>query len=508
MSLLLNALKKAEAGDSPEEAKPAAEGGPEHPVKTGSEPSGSVVDFDTIPDDNAKDGGGSGTAVGGGVGEGRQKKARVDAARVFSANENEGYSAGRGKKFIAGVLGVVFVAGGGYGVLVSEVIPGFNVSALKGIVGGGDSLSTTVASSADFEVGGVSVLQADDQLLLPIPVVDVQSEVDFSDLRLPQNSSSVIGEEEYKRKIATYTGYDIDKELQKLYKDSRSPQQDFEEVSDVYESDDFVEEESKVKIVRTAEVSRERKLRIDAITASDSYLNVVIKGDSVNSEITEEKAPSAAAKTSKESAIVAQIEVSAEGVKRNAKIEKAKHFYYSGSYTEAEAIYREVLRSAPTNKDALRGIAQVAVATRRYRLAAATYLEILGYYPDDPVAVTELINFRGNDGNFYETEKILKGLIGKFPKLDGRVYFALGNLYAGNGRLYDAQQAYFDAYNREMSNPDYAYNLAVILDHLNKPALSIGYYRQSLTLSDGVLVGFNRADVERRVDEIEKAEGE
>ena len=489
MSLLLNALKKAEEGDKPEQT----EG--EEAIHA-SAPVDIPVDFDAITEESDD------TLPGGdGGGDTPQPRARVDAARVFGASEDT--SSGGGKKLVVGLLGVVLVFGGGYGVFVSGVIPGFDTLSLGGIFGGRGEIPA-VSSSTTGGNSLVAELSTKDVVLLPIPVVDIQSEVDFSDLSLPENSPDVIGEDEYKRKIATYTGYDIDKELRKLYEDSGLIATEEEDSSIV---DGFEEEsagllenlaEEEKQPIRTAGVSREQKLRLEASTPSDSELDVVInsigRSDSVESpQMVENKQP----------AVVAQIALSADGAERNAMLEQAKRLYYAGSYTKAETIYREVLRSAPTNRDSLRGIAQVAVATRRYRLAASTYLEMLSYYPDDPVAIAELINFRGSDrGDFYETEKILKGLIGKTPAVDGRVYFALGNLYAGAQKWYDAQKAYFDAYSRETDNPDYAYNLAVVLDYLNKPRLALGYYQQSLELSNEVLVGFNRADVEIRIKEL------
>ena len=41
----------------------------------------------------------------------------------------------------------------------------------------------------------------------------------------------------------------------------------------------------------------------------------------------------------------------------------------------------------------------------------------------------------------------------------------LGNLYADQSQWAPAQQAYFQAHHLEPDNPDYAYNLAVGLDH-------------------------------------------
>ena len=46
-----------------------------------------------------------------------------------------------------------------------------------------------------------------------------------------------------------------------------------------------------------------------------------------------------------------------------------------------------------------------------------------------------------------------------------------------------AQAAYFQAYNLQPDNPDYAYNLAIGLEHLEQPKLALTYYRKALDLS-------------------------
>jgi tetratricopeptide (TPR) repeat protein len=46
-----------------------------------------------------------------------------------------------------------------------------------------------------------------------------------------------------------------------------------------------------------------------------------------------------------------------------------------------------------------------------------------------------------------------------------------------------AQQAYFHALQFQPDNPDYAYNLAVGLEHLGQTRPALEYYRKALDLS-------------------------
>ena len=72
-------------------------------------------------------------------------------------------------------------------------------------------------------------------------------------------------------------------------------------------------------------------------------------------------------------------------------------------------------------------------------------------------------------------------LIARDPS--GFLYFTLGNLYADQGLWPAAQQAYFQAYQSQPENPDYAFNLAVGLEHIGQARPALEYYRKALDLS-------------------------
>ena len=77
--------------------------------------------------------------------------------------------------------------------------------------------------------------------------------------------------------------------------------------------------------------------------------------------------------------------------------------------------------------------------------------------------------------------------------------FALGNLYAGQARWREAQQAYFNAWTLAPDQPDHAYNLAVSLDQLRQSKLALQYYREALTLRSQRSAAFDADAVASRV---------
>ena len=83
------------------------------------------------------------------------------------------------------------------------------------------------------------------------------------------------------------------------------------------------------------------------------------------------------------------------------------------------------------------------------------------------------------------------------------LYFTLGNLYGDQSRWAEAQQAYFQAYQMEQSNPDYAYNLAVGLEHIGQPRLAANFYQRAVEQAKSKgRIGFNLAQAQDRIRQL------
>ena len=194
---------------------------------------------------------------------------------------------------------------------------------------------------------------------------------------------------------------------------------------------------------------------------------------------------------------------SMEAAERRAALGRAKEFYLAGRLDAAEAAYRSILRRDANNLDAMRGLAQIALASGRRQLATTMYLRILDLHPRDPISIAELANLQ-EGGDPLAMERRIHSALGVHPEADARLYFALGNLYAGQALWAKAQRAYFEAVSLETQNPDYTYNLAVVLDYLNKPTLAARYYRQAVALAESSPSGFNLARTRARIQELEQ----
>ena len=80
--------------------------------------------------------------------------------------------------------------------------------------------------------------------------------------------------------------------------------------------------------------------------------------------------------------------------------------------------------------------------------------------------------------------------------------FTLGNQLAQQGRWPEAQQEYFKAFSAEPENADFAYNLAVSLDHLRQPKLALEYYRRALSLAQTRGASFDLNAAQARVAQL------
>ena len=145
----------------------------------------------------------------------------------------------------------------------------------------------------------------------------------------------------------------------------------------------------------------------------------------------------------------------------------------------AQRTYERLLQAEPRNIDALLGLASIAVMSGRTEEASKRYMEVLGLDPQNALAQTGMIGLFGK-ADPLAAESRLKQLIAREPL--PFLYFTLGNLYADQSRWAPAQQAYSQAHHLDPANPDYAYNLAVALEHVGQPRLALASYRRAVEL--------------------------
>ena len=464
------------------------------------------------------------------------------------------------RNFLVAAAFLAAVGGGGYFTLEAGLIPGVSTQSVLQLVGLQPPPPPPVASQQAFPELNV----ADGAVLrLPRPAIDVQSEIDFTDL--PEARIGSDDREEYVQRIAVLTGYNAAREAQLARERSEQEAQLAASLAEFGDGDLaglVVEQGESAEGVQkpagrqplpdeifTAEESRSEKARIEALTPSEDDIRIISasekialamaaeemaaesgamaeespagEGESAQAEEGQpaeggsegaaadeagespkpEKAP--AKETEPLQPKESMVAPSLKGEERRVALERAKGFYLAGRLEAAEAAYRAILRRDANNVDAMRGIAKVATSSGRRQLATTMYSQILTLYPKDPIAIAELANLQEN-ADPTAVERRIRAVIGDQPEADARLYFSLGNLYAGRDLWSKAQEVYFEAVALEPDNPDYAYNLAVVLDYLNKPNLAARYYRQAVNLAEKSPSGFNLSRTRARIQDLER----
>ena len=195
-----------------------------------------------------------------------------------------------------------------------------------------------------------------------------------------------------------------------------------------------------------------------------------------------------------------QIRQSTAASQINPLLSKAYQSFLSGDLAVAQQQYQKVLQQEPNSRDALLGMAAVALSRKQSGQAAAYYGKLLELDPDDPEAMAGLVGVQGQTDPV-QSESRLKKILAQNPRA-GAAHFALGNLYTRQSRWAEAQQSYFRAYGSMPGNADYAFNLAVSLDILNQGKLALEYYQRALELAQSGPAGFDKASAQNRIKEL------
>jgi len=185
------------------------------------------------------------------------------------------------------------------------------------------------------------------------------------------------------------------------------------------------------------------------------------------------------------------------------KVDSGYTAYLAGNLDAARADYQQALSDDPANRDAQLGLAALDVRTGRLEAAESAYVKLLQADPRDAEAQAALMALRRGRLDPLAAESRLKTMLAADPKAHA-LNFALGNQFAQQGRWAEAQAQYFKAFAAEPNNPDFAYNLAVSLDHLRQPKQALEYYKHAVALARARGASFDPASAEARIAQLSR----
>ena len=178
-------------------------------------------------------------------------------------------------------------------------------------------------------------------------------------------------------------------------------------------------------------------------------------------------------------------------------MEAAYAAYQAGKTTEATRLYQDVLRADPTQRDAWLGLAVIAHAGNQREPAMDAYKRVLRLEPQNATALAGLSSLITDAGEPQQESK-LREMLARSPQ-EADLNNALGLVLSGERRWSEAQPLFFKAHSAAPQEPQFAYNLAVTLDHLRKSGLAAQYYETALGLAQGRASGFDEASARTRL---------
>ena len=182
-------------------------------------------------------------------------------------------------------------------------------------------------------------------------------------------------------------------------------------------------------------------------------------------------------------------------------LSEAKQALETGDLASAESAYRQALTKSPGNVTAMSALANVLVQQGNTQEAQTLFVKTLQKDPENLTAKTGLINLSAADPSNLSAGSELKQLLTEHPQ-EAYLHASLGNFHARRNEWPSAQASYFEAFALDPENPDYAFNLAIGLDQIGKPDIAIKYYEKAIELVGERAARFNKADVERRLNEL------
>lgn len=181
---------------------------------------------------------------------------------------------------------------------------------------------------------------------------------------------------------------------------------------------------------------------------------------------------------------------------RKISLRNARKAMLSGDLLGAAKNYGSVLKVTPTDIDALLGMAGVSAIKGQRDQEQLYYQKVLAQSPQNINARVGLLS--STDPSSLEVGSALQQLLRESPE-QAFLHASLGDYHLKRGEWSAAQRAYFDAFSREPTNANYAYNLAVSLDQMGKPKLALQFYQKAVSLEKSALTHFDSSVLAARI---------
>lgn len=179
-------------------------------------------------------------------------------------------------------------------------------------------------------------------------------------------------------------------------------------------------------------------------------------------------------------------------------LQQAYRHYQNGDDARAQVLYAQVLDHEEHNRDALLGLAAIAVRQNDRLKAQDIYSELLTLDPRDTVAQAGFVGVTRSLDPLQQEARV-KQMLEQEPNAP-HLLFTYATFLMQQQRWGEASRVLLSAYQAQRDNPDYAFNLAVTLDHQGQNANALTYYRTALDLASKQSASFRADEVRRRIE--------
>jgi len=166
--------------------------------------------------------------------------------------------------------------------------------------------------------------------------------------------------------------------------------------------------------------------------------------------------------------------------------------------------FSALIADKPQHLEARLNLAEMAARQGDFAIARLHYQAVLKSQPQNARAAVGMALIMAESGEIGVDilEGLLRRLLAEQPTV-AAAHFALGNLFASQGRWQEAEEAYFAAYRLEAGNPDYRFNLAVSLDALGAGKAAAEFYQAALVAAKTLPHVFLREAAEKRLAQLD-----
>lgn len=177
-----------------------------------------------------------------------------------------------------------------------------------------------------------------------------------------------------------------------------------------------------------------------------------------------------------------------------------------GSLPVAERRYRDLLAKDRLNPDIWTGLGAVLLRLGKPEEAESMFRRAQELNPTDPYTRAMLLSLSRSPDAYKDSQYTTLANNAGQSASQAAAFALLAAEHAAAKRWNEAQQAFFNALTADPGNPDYAYNLAVTLEHMRQPRLAYDFYRQALEFAKSKRPGFDLPRAQSRLLALKPAE--